>query len=133
ASCWCAAGPCCATRRRGARARRRRRPSGSGHKLCKKFAAAVWWSENSALALEGRSMRGRKPRRLTLAPADVPILHGVAHSRRLAWFQVQHARIVLGVASGEPIAALAARLECDPATVWRVCRRYERGGLKALL
>jgi hypothetical protein len=78
-------------------------------------------------------MRGRKPRRLTLSPADVPILHGVAHSRRLAWFQVQHARIVLGVASGECIAALAARLECNPATVWRVCRRYERGGLRALL
>jgi hypothetical protein len=34
-------------------------------------------------------MRGRKSRRLTLSPADVPILHGVAHSRRLVWFQVQ--------------------------------------------
>ena len=45
-------------------------------------------------------MRGRKARRLTLAPADLPILHGVAHSRHLAWFQVQHARIVLAVACG---------------------------------
>ena len=78
-------------------------------------------------------MRGRKSRRLKLAAAEVPILRGVAHSRRLAWFQVQHARIVLGVAAGQPIATLAARLECDPATVWRVCRRYERGGLKSLL
>jgi transposase len=51
----------------------------------------------------------------------------------LAWFQVQHARIVLAVAAGEPIQAVAARLECDRATVWRVCRRYEQGGLRELL
>src|SRR5712691_8720010 len=78
-------------------------------------------------------MRGRKPRPLTLAAPDVPILQGVARARHLAWFQVQHARIVLAVADGEPIQALAARLECDPATVWRVTRRYEQGGLKSLL
>jgi transposase len=51
----------------------------------------------------------------------------------LAWFQVQHARIVLAVAAGEPIQAIAARLEYDRATVWRVCRRYEQGGLQELL
>jgi hypothetical protein len=44
-------------------------------------------------------MRGRKPRPLTISPADLPILQGVAHSRRLAFFQVQHARIVLAVAA----------------------------------
>lgn len=78
-------------------------------------------------------MRGRRPRPLVLADVDTPILKGVAHSRRLAWFQVQHARIVLAVAAGEPIRAIAARLECDRATIWRVCRRYEQGGLKGLL
>src|SRR3954464_8044416 len=78
-------------------------------------------------------MRGRKPRPLTIATADLPILQAVARARRLAWFQVQHARIVLAVAAGESIGAIAGRLECDPATVWRVCRRYEQGGLKALL
>jgi len=78
-------------------------------------------------------MRGRKPRPLTVAAADAPVLPAVARSRRLAWFQVQHARIVLAVAAGEPIQAIAARLECDRATVWRVCRRYEQGGLKELL
>src|SRR5215510_7846015 len=81
----------------------------------------------------GTPMRGRKPRPLSIADADLPILQGVARARRLAWFQVQHARIVLDVAAGEPIGAIAARLECDPATVWRVCRRYEQGGLKSLL
>jgi transposase len=83
--------------------------------------------------LGGRPVRGRKPRRLTLAPADLPILEAVAHSRRLAFYQVQHARIALAVAAGEPIQAVAARLECDRATVWRLCRRYEQGGLTALL
>ena len=78
-------------------------------------------------------MRGRKPRPLSIADADLPVLQGVARARRLAWFQVQHARIVLAVAAGEPIAAIAARLECDPATVWRVCRRYEHGGVAGLL
>jgi len=78
-------------------------------------------------------MRGRKPRPLIVVAPDLAILQGVARARQLAWFQVQHARIVLAVAAGEPIQAIAARLECDPATVWRICRRYEQGGLKQLL
>src|SRR4051812_20060816 len=78
-------------------------------------------------------MRGRKPRPLTIADTDQSILWAVAHSRRLAWFQVQHSRIVLAVAAGEPVHSVAARLECDRATVWRVCRRYEQGGLQRLL
>jgi Winged helix-turn helix len=78
-------------------------------------------------------MRGRKPHSLTIAAADRPILDGVARHRHLCWFQVQHARILLAVAAGEPISVVAARLECDRSTVWRVCRRYERGGLKPLL
>src|SRR5262245_827766 len=81
----------------------------------------------------GRPMRRRKPRPLTIAAADRPILEGVARHRRLCWFQVQHARIVLAVADGEPIQVVASRLGCDPSTVWRVCRRYEQGGLRKLL
>src|SRR4051794_31205873 len=78
-------------------------------------------------------MRGRKPRPLTIAAADRPILEGVARHRRLCWFQVPHARIVRAAAAGESIQAVAARLGCDPSAVWRVCRRYEQGGLKKLL
>jgi transposase len=65
--------------------------------------------------------------------ADRPILEAVARSRRLSWFQVQHACIVLAVAGGEPVRDVAARLECHRATVWRICRRYEQGGLQKLL
>lgn len=78
-------------------------------------------------------MRGRRPRPLTIAAADTPILEAVAHSRRWAWFQVQHARVVLAIAAGERVSEVASRLDCDRATVWRICRRYERGGLTKLL
>src|SRR3954451_13547922 len=77
--------------------------------------------------------RGRKPRPLSIAAADLPILQAVARARRLAWFQVQHARIVLAVAAGESIGAIADRLECDPGTVWRISRLSAQGGLKPLL
>src|ERR1017187_3216977 len=81
----------------------------------------------------GVVMRGRKPCPLAIAAADADILRAVARSRHLSFFQVQHARIVLAVAAGEPIQSVASRLECDRATVWRVCRRFEQGGLKELL
>ncbi len=78
-------------------------------------------------------MPGRKPRPLTIADTDADILRAVARSRHLCFYQVQHARIVLAVAAGEPIPSVADRLECDRTTVWRVCRRYEQGGWKGLL
>jgi len=78
-------------------------------------------------------MPGRKPRCLNIAAPDLPILQAVARARHLAFYQVQHARIVLAVAAGEPVHSVASRMECDPATAWRVCRRYEQGGLSALL
>jgi Winged helix-turn helix len=78
-------------------------------------------------------MRGGRPRPLAIPAADTPILEAVARSRRLAWFQVQHARIVLAVAAGQRVGDVASRLECDRATVWRICRRYEQGGLEKLL
>src|SRR5947199_10560892 len=81
----------------------------------------------------GPPMRGRKPRLVNIPAADLPCLDAVARGRHLAWFQVQRARIVLAVAAGEPIQAIASRLECDRATVWRVCRRYEQSGLPRLL
>src|SRR5205085_227863 len=102
-------------------------------KFCNKFAATGRMRIDHRSGIGGAAMRGRKPHPLTLAAADAPILHAVAHSRHLAFFQVERARIVLAVAAGEPIQSIAARLECDRATVWRVCRRYEQGGLEKLL
>src|SRR6516164_2272064 len=95
---------------------------------------AGWYAGGRTFScIGGRAMRGRKPRPLTIAASDLPILQAVAHARHLPWFQVQHARIVLAVAAGEPIHSVAARMECDRATVWRLCRRYEHGGWLRLL
>ena len=111
------------------KAAREQLASGPGQKSCNEFEDGVCWREGPASA---RRSSHAWPE---TSPLDRPGC-GPPHpgSRRpqptLAWFQVQHARIVLAVAAGERIRHMACRLECDRATVWRVCRRYEQGGLK---
>ena len=78
-------------------------------------------------------MRGRRPRPLTLGAADRAVLRQVATADSLPWFQVRRARIVLAIASGERSQSVAARMECDRATVWRTCRRYEDSGAADLM
>jgi transposase len=78
-------------------------------------------------------MRGRRPEKLTLGHRDADALHTVAHSDSLPSFQVRRAKIVLAIAAGERRCSVAARLECDEATVWRTCERYRRDGLASLL
>jgi Winged helix-turn helix len=78
-------------------------------------------------------MRGRKPRPLEIDPADVPLLQEIARRRSLPWMQVQRARIVLAVAAGQRIQTVASQAQCNPATVWRTCRRYEQVGPATLL
>jgi transposase len=78
-------------------------------------------------------MRGRRPEKLTLARRDADALHTVAHSDSLPSFQVRRAKIVLAIAAGERRCSVAARLECDEATVWRTCERYRQDGLASLL
>ena len=77
-------------------------------------------------------MRGRRPEQLTIARRHVDVLHAAAHRGSLPWFQVQRAKIVLALAGGERQCSIAARLECDEATVWRACERYRQGGLASL-
>lgn len=78
-------------------------------------------------------MRGRRPDKLTIARRDREVLPAIAHHGSLAWFQVQRAKIVLAIAAGERQCSVAARLECDEATVWRACQRYRQAGLAGLL
>jgi len=78
-------------------------------------------------------MRGRYPRPLTIDPRDIPILQSLVRSRAHSWFQVERARLLLGVASGQRVQTLALQMRCDPATIWRACRDYERRGLDAVL
>ena len=77
-------------------------------------------------------MRGRRPERLTIARRDADALQAASHSDSLPWSQVRRAKIVLAIAHGEHQSSVAARLECDEATVWRTCQRYRRGGLATL-
>jgi transposase len=77
-------------------------------------------------------MRGRRPEKLTIARRDQDALHSTAHSGSLPWFLVQRAKFVLAIASGERPCSVAARLECDEATVWRACQRYRQEGLASL-
>ncbi len=78
-------------------------------------------------------MRGRKPHPLSIAPADLPILQQVARGEFLPWYQVRRARIVLANARGVRTSTIAFQIQCDKATVWRTCRRYERQGRPGLL
>jgi hypothetical protein len=78
-------------------------------------------------------MRGRKPRRVTIAPSDLSVLRWVARGEDLPLYQVQRAKIVLAIAQGGRTQQVAEDCGCDEATVWRTCRRYEEMGLTGLL
>src|SRR6476660_4785201 len=78
-------------------------------------------------------MRGCYLRHLTIDPLAIPILQALVRSRTHPWFQVERARLLLGMGNGQRVQTLAFQMRCDPATVWRVCRDYERRGLDAVL
>jgi hypothetical protein len=78
-------------------------------------------------------MRGRKPRPLSIVPADLPSLQQIARSDSLPWSQVRRARIVPANARGVRTSTIAFQVQCDESTVWRTCRRYETDGLNGLL
>src|SRR3954454_15887780 len=79
------------------------------------------------------AMRGRYARSLKIDPQDLSILQAIVRSRSHPWFQVERARLLLGVAHGQRIQTLAFQMQCDRTTVWRVCRDYEQRGLDAVL
>lgn len=78
-------------------------------------------------------MRGRLPRTLIIQPEDIIALQKLARSRIMPAFAVQRAGILIAVTRGERIGAVADRFQCDPASIWRVCRRFERLGLPSVL
>jgi len=78
-------------------------------------------------------MRGKTPRPLTVTPSDLQTLQTIARCRIEPFFRVQRARLIIGVATGQRIQDLAERLDCDVATVWRTCRRFEARGLSGVL
>jgi hypothetical protein len=77
-------------------------------------------------------MRGRKPRSIELKPEDVVALEAILHNGKTELRTARRARILLGVHWGERMKTLSERVEQDPATLWRVCRRYEERGIEAV-
>src|SRR4029077_10969217 len=47
-------------------------------------------------------------------------------------FEVQRDKNASDITAGERKCSVAARLECDEATVWRACQRYRQGGFATL-
>src|SRR5512142_474929 len=74
-------------------------------------------------------MRGRYPRPLAIAPDDEEPLRRLARRQCAPWFQVRGARIVLAIARGGRVQAVADANQCDPATVRRTWRRYQGHGV----
>lgn len=74
-------------------------------------------------------MRGRKPRQLNVNPDDIPRLRRIARNIELPWKYVRLARVVLAIAADDRIQNIAAQIQCDPATVWRIAREFEQRGM----
>ncbi len=78
-------------------------------------------------------MRGRKPNPFKLKRKDVTELGCLLRDGHTPQRVAQRSRILLARAAGEGVAAVAAKVDQDPATIWRVCERYRRYGLQAAL
>ena len=77
-------------------------------------------------------MRGRKPRGVELKPDDIAQLEDLLRSGKTEQRIARRARMLLGMHRGERVKPLSEKVEQDPSTLWRVCRRYEERGLEAV-
>jgi len=77
-------------------------------------------------------MRGRKPRGVELKPDDIPQLEALLRSGKTEQRTARRTRILLGMHRGEEVEQLSQRVEQNPSTIWRVCRRYEERGIEAV-
>lgn len=79
-------------------------------------------------------MSGRIPEKFVLERKDKTRLLELLHDGQTPLKVARRALILLGRAAKEQsIATLEAKVEQDRTTIWRVCARYEEGGLEAAL
>jgi hypothetical protein len=79
-------------------------------------------------------MSGRTPEKFVLKRKDRARLLELLRDGQTPLKVARRALILLGRATGEQsIAALEEKVEQDRATIWRVCARYEDGGLETAL
>jgi hypothetical protein len=79
-------------------------------------------------------MGGRSPDKFVLKRKDKTFLLEVLRDGQTSLKVARRALILLGRANGQQsIATLEEKVEQDRTTIWRVCGRYEDGGLDAAL
>ena len=79
-------------------------------------------------------MSGRLPEKFVLKRKDKTRLRELLRDGQTPLKVARRALILLGRGTGEQsIAALEDKVEQDRTTIWRVCARYEAGGLDAAL
>jgi hypothetical protein len=79
-------------------------------------------------------MSGRPPEKFVLKPKDKTCLLELLRDGQTPLKVARRALILLGRATGEQsIAALEDKVDQDRTTSWRVCARYEAGGLETAL
>jgi hypothetical protein len=79
-------------------------------------------------------MGGRHPDQFVLKRKDRAVLLEVLRDGRTPLKVARRALILLGRANDQQsIATLEEKVEQDRTTIWRVCERYEDGGLDAAL
>lgn len=67
-----------------------------------------------------------------MRPGDEGTLQKVLRNGKTEQRVARRARILLLVGSGTPVQRVAEIADVDPATVWRVCRRYEERGIESI-
>ena len=79
-------------------------------------------------------MGGRYPDKFVLRRKDKVLVLEVLRDGQTPLKVARRALILLGRADGQQsIAVLEEKVGQDRTTIWRVCERYERGGLDAAL
>ncbi len=79
-------------------------------------------------------MPGRLPAKFVLEPEDESFLRELLRHGETPWRVVRRAQILLGRANEQRrVVLLGNQVDVDAATIWRVCERYEQGGLPAAL
>lgn len=79
-------------------------------------------------------MGDRNPEKFVLKRKDKAFLLELLRDGQTPLQVARRAQILLGRANGkQSVVSLAEKVEQDRATIWRVCERYEQGGLDAAL
>ena len=79
-------------------------------------------------------MRGRKPKKFQLKPADKAYLRKLLRDGDTPWRIARRAQILLQRADHEQrVGALGEKLEQNASTIWRICQRYRDSDLQAAL